>query len=231
MRFYRAYNSVVVLLLVVVGVWIRRVCYEITILHGMVLGGAFRYWCDYRGYIGGDGHMSLTKEEIAERNKARCKARYDWLKANGYCVRCGREKAEKGRVTCMTCNANVRDRNRIYMREYRRTHLDECRARESAYREKLKSEGRCVHCGAPSDGKRLCRRCLNKQLAWARKRRNALGIQLRKELGICLRCDKPAVEGYYHCEHHLALLRKNLAEIARQKRKTGWHKYKLYLGK
>ena len=171
--------------------------------------------------------MTLSKAEIAERNKLRCKARYDWLKANGYCVRCGREKAEKGRVTCMTCNAAANDRNRLYMLKYNREHKEEIKARNIAYRKRLREEGRCVQCGRPSNGFVLCQQCRNKSNNRGRSKR--LGNQMRDELGICRKCNSPVVPGFKHCQYHLDLLAKARKKALQGRSlQEGWHKHKMF---
>ena len=126
------------------------------------------------------------------------KEKYHFRKEQGLCVRCGKNKAEEGRVLCNNCKAKQSEyynetrqffkdlglctrchKNRIFENE---TLCPECRARRMDYNEKFIRENpekvRATH-----------------GLVY-RKRRERL-----KKQGLCTACGKrPAVEGKCRCQ-------------------------------
>lgn len=102
------------------------------------------------------------KEYVYCRNNKNRKARYNAKKAAGICVRCGKRKAESGRVHCTYCLA----RNR--------------RQRENARREKgiishqMAFElGYCYWCckRKAMPGKKICKECHDKSVITMQKAR------------------------------------------------------------
>ena len=136
---------------------------------------------------------------------------YEYYKAHHICVICHSEEATQGSTCCPTCLANRRERERGYAAKKRQS--AEYRERQKEYyhnrRKKLKDAGICVKCGRRKTrpGKTTCKMCAVKEVEKQRERLNQKPFWLRAELGICYKCDKPAVEGYRLCEEHLALAR------------------------
>lgn len=68
-------------------------------------------------------------------------------------------------------------------------------------------QGLCACCWEKKrvEGSPRCEECKNSQLKGKRLKRCAT-LQERDELGLCRRCDEPAVEGKKHCQKHLDAL-------------------------
>lgn len=96
-----------------------------------------------------------TPEEI-ERDKDRCKSRYQRLKAAGLCVVCGKKPSETGKTACWECRLR---RNRI-CRDIAR------RKKGSLPLEVFRSGLFCANCGKakPMAGKKVCPACYAKKL-------------------------------------------------------------------
>lgn len=58
-------------------------------------------------------------QEHAEEKNERSRNRYNRLKQEGICVRCGKRPVEKGKVHCSTCLAHCRIRDEKKRRENR----------------------------------------------------------------------------------------------------------------
>lgn len=54
----------------------------------------------------------MTPEELRECRRANSRARYSRLKAEGLCIKCGREPAAPGHTMCEACMAWKREDNR-----------------------------------------------------------------------------------------------------------------------
>lgn len=95
-----------------------------------------------------------------KRNQS-TKERREWLKEHCFCVDCGREWAEPGRVRCKACIANVRERAKKY---------DPDNAKAYARRKARIEAGLCIDCGKPTvNGQRRCPKCLSKRRDSCRK--------------------------------------------------------------
>ena len=144
---------------------------------------------------------------------------YEWYKSHHICTQCLREDATPGRTLCPDCAEKNRDR----AARRRAAKRDEINLQQKQRNLKLRENGLC-RCGRPArPGKALCIECAVKDNRKTIERRHARGqtmpLGLRKELHICLRCQKPAVEGYCYCEEHRAKQREHMAKaIADEKR-------------
>lgn len=109
--------------------------------------------------------------------------------ANGICVTCGKNKAEKGFKTCAECRKKVRKYRQIYISKY-----------QLSDRALWVSQGRCERCGSYDlqEGTKLCRKCyqqsaealekarsvVQKHRADARAAQEAAELQMSNELKI-----------------------------------------------
>lgn len=82
-----------------------------------------------------------------------CKGLYEWYKARGICVQCGRIWAEPGHVRCRTCAGIVKS----YDDRYKVARAERARIR----RQELIEKGLCTQCGTrpATPGMRMCPRC------------------------------------------------------------------------
>jgi hypothetical protein len=141
----------------------------------------------------------------------------DDRKGEELCRRCGKVEKVPGRNFCLDCLIRMREQRKTY----RQRHHDELLPKEAlqnkARREELYNRGLCVQCGKKEHlpNKRHCQSCLNKARIRSKKRyaRDVdKGIhiprQIRKENGICLKCNEQAVDGYSLCQKHLEIMRK-----------------------
>ena len=89
-----------------------------------------------------------------ERLNAVCKERnktsYEHRKKAGMCVRCGKRQSAPGRVRCGLCLA--KDRN---------AHMKRERANGTIPRYMFGNGDYCQTCGKPSEGVKLCMKCLS----------------------------------------------------------------------
>lgn len=115
------------------------------------------------------------------------KERYHYRKENGLCVNCGKT-VKDGSVLCQKCH----DYRLKYQREAQ---------------ELYRSMGFCK-CGRERFGNlKSCEYCLEKKASTSippslhRKRSRESYIR-KKEMGICVRCSLPAVNGLICCEKH-----------------------------
>lgn len=76
-----------------------------------------------------------------------------------------------------------------------------------------KSSGICVKCGKRNAvcGTVLCNRCLAKRRSCEKSTSQR---EYREDKGLCIICGRPAVSGRKHCEEHLKMLRKTVANAA-----------------
>lgn len=78
-------------------------------------------------------------------NKERCKERYNYLKKNKICVRCGSEEALPNRILCYECN----EKNNKSSKKYKETKEDKREYYKEYYkqkRQKAGKEGICIRC-------------------------------------------------------------------------------------
>ena len=91
------------------------------------------------------------------------KQRYEGLKEQGKCVKCG-EWAEPGRTMCRKCL----DDHKAYEQSYG----DRLKVIKRARREGFKAVGLCIDCGQPTDGTHTrCKRCREMRMDSCRKYR------------------------------------------------------------
>lgn len=94
-----------------------------------------------------------------DKNKSeQAKEMREQMKNEGYCIRCYKRKAVKGKFHCVECAA--------YFKKY----YEKNQARKMIYqqqrREKLKAAGLCTACGKNPQGKiLLCEECQAKAIA------------------------------------------------------------------
>lgn len=132
------------------------------------------------------------------------RARREWYKAHGICVRCGQRDAFPGRFQCAECL------------EYTTLYNIKCRSleKERSYypRKKEKrdariADGLCPFCGKPAVKGQLCLECYVKHQRRheKEKQQRALRGDPRRERikkGLCWFCDAPALEGKKVCQKH-----------------------------
>lgn len=107
--------------------------------------------------------MCDTEMDARARKRAREAERYQWLKARGFCVKCGREKSFGGRVYCVNCLYKMQMRAIQYTEssEGRKQH----NARQAEWmreqRARRKAAGICIRCGKREalEGRTRCKRC------------------------------------------------------------------------
>lgn len=66
--------------------------------------------------------VKMTEKQRAtevEKNRVRCKARYDLWKDMGVCVLCGNRRPMRGKTICPVCSNKRRIRDKIYHQEKR----------------------------------------------------------------------------------------------------------------
>lgn len=133
------------------------------------------------------------------------------------CVRCGKVERYPGHTLCLDCLIRMRERSKDYWQKHSEELLPKKELRNKARREELYSKGLCVQCGKRKHvpGRKRCQSCLNKARIRSRKqyardvsRGIHTSIQIRKEIGMCIRCNEQAVDGYCLCQKHLEAMRK-----------------------
>ncbi|MGN1346959.1 MAG: hypothetical protein ACI4V1_09240, partial [Eubacteriales bacterium] len=138
--------------------------------------------------------------------------RYDKLRAEHRCVRCGCEDAftMNGRALCAECA----EKNLLKTKEYYSAHRDELSQKAKKRYYSLKERGLCTICGRRR-AKRWhtqCEVCLS--IEKARYRRKYVSLrEERNAKNVCLRCGKaPRVDGLKVC----AECRGKLEDMARR---------------
>lgn len=114
-------------------------------------------------------------------------------KAAGLCVDCGRMPSRPGRTLCVRC-ALIHSKAKAELwrtnEEYRR----KCNERQAASRAAAAAEGRCIRCGAPTDGVHLT--CCECRAELADRR-----VAKMQDGGFCSSCLSPLPAGWklYTC--------------------------------
>lgn len=142
---------------------------------------------------------------------------YAERKSKGICVCCGKQKAEQGKIKCLTCKEN--------QREY-----------QKKSRELFDSLGICVRCGKEKQaiGFKMCPECIEKSNEINRKSYKKRGgskrvYKDRKKQGKCVGCSNMAEPGKVRCAKCLEIhnkytrkyyLRKKQTRIVRSDRHT-----------
>ena len=125
------------------------------------------------------------------------KGTYDRRKIEGICVLCGKEKAEKDKVCCYSCNEKARE-NRRKHREFSNSHklCPDCGKNKLFGQEK-----RCPECLSRVYSSNIRSRNKNKEYASEYYRKDILKL---KSNGICRGCRKnPVMQGHTYCERCL----------------------------
>ena len=141
-----------------------------------------------------------------EYDKAYDKERYEWLKEHHMCVRCKKEKAEKGRLFCLVCKMDRREQNRnreltIEQKEKKRIHNQTRYDLNVAF-------GICPRCGKREhkNNSIFCGRCSairnNKEMNKRRKKGVITRVLFGTE-GYCSICGKPTERGQKQCKRCL----------------------------
>lgn len=90
---------------------------------------------------------------------------YQWYKAHHICVRCHRNDATKGMVTCLDCREKEHEYDRQRKQKALANEPQEHKAKRlqvaKARRERLKAQGLCIWCGKHKalSGKQHCLEC------------------------------------------------------------------------
>lgn len=141
----------------------------------------------------------------------------DHQKGEELCERCGKVEKLSGHTLCLDCLIRMREQSKAYWQKHHEELLPKKELRNKARREGLYSKGLCVQCGKREHvpGRKRCQSCLNKakirsRKQYAREVSNGIHIpvQIRKEIGMCIRCNEQAVDGYCLCQKHLEIMRK-----------------------
>lgn len=126
-----------------------------------------------------------------------------WLKDNGYCINCGKEKAFEDRIMCPECldkNKECSERTRSEnSKEQRRRYIKRKRDLCIAF-------GVCREClKKPAKVGVKCLECHVKEVQRRDKNRKYVRRDIRVELGLCYFCGDVAIDGKRTCEKHLQL--------------------------
>ena len=122
------------------------------------------------------------------------KERYQWYKSHGICVRCGKEKADKGRTRCLQCRFIDIDNARKWQAANKERITEYNKKAQRERRESLKAQGLCQICAKPSDGRVICRRCAIPRNIKQNEKRHANGVMPRDMMGdgeYCFFCGQP----------------------------------------
>lgn len=165
-----------------------------------------------------------NSEERKEYQRAYARERYHWLKEHGICVKCGSEKAAKGKVRCEKCL----EKGRIYLQENRakyENYKNQRKERQKAYAHeryyRRKEHGICVQCGKKQavKGKVYCKMCAANKREYTNalyrskivedenfknryyemaKKYSKKTRQYRSENHLCTMCGKPLADNDNH---------------------------------
>lgn len=109
-------------------------------------------------------------------------------------MRCGKEKADKGRTRCLQCRFIHIEDARRWQEEHKEQNAERNRQYQRERRAKLKEQGLCQMCGKPAEGKTFCKICANKRTQKLNDKRHANGVMPREMMGDgthCYFCGKP----------------------------------------
>ncbi len=144
------------------------------------------------------GWKSIENKRAYEREYMQ--ALRDLLRGLGLCVECAKEDAYTmaGRRLCAECAEKQRKR----AKEHRERHKDEVQDRQKALRESRIERHECTECGKVlGSGYRYktCEFCRAKRREYRLRSRRAAGVLSKdayRELGLCVRCGAPRMEGF-----------------------------------
>lgn len=125
----------------------------------------------------------------------------EWRKAHGFCIRCGHEKAEPGKIHCLVCKMDVRERAREYYRNLPDDIKKERAERKKQIKAQKKAAGICIICSKPAYKNHVhCYehyiRHNNKAKRYERKR------YPYHPSGVCRICGKYPESGHKLCSEH-----------------------------
>lgn len=144
-------------------------------------------------------------------NYERDKERRELLKASGLCPRCGRKIYDKNYITCEICRAKASRRDWADVSEDKKAKYSE--TRKAKYNALIDS-GTCVDCKKkPAAGGLVrCNICNSKAKRVSNKYFSRTAKKGFRELGLCIICGEPTVEGKSYCSKHLKEKRDSAAE-------------------
>ena len=167
------------------------------------------------------------------------KSNYEFLKSRGICTKCGKNKAVNKTTYCEYClekdvikNAKYREKNRAVLRRKNKERMQKLRDRRKENRE-------CTKCGKKLnplyDGNYVkCKICRHYHMEYMKKRRSEEEKQCssrkernkdRVEKGLCLHCNKQALNGYKLCEKHYKISINGLSKAHENINNHIWRKY------
>lgn len=129
-----------------------------------------------------------------EYDKRYDKERYEWLKEHHICVRCRKEKAEKGKLYCLVCKIDKREQNNN--RKLTTEQKEKKRIHNKRKYDILVAFGICPTCGVRvhKNGSIFCGRCGFKRNVQAKNKRiknGGIARELFGTEGYCSVCGKP----------------------------------------
>lgn len=159
-----------------------------------------------------------------EAQRAYAKEVREWRKAHKMCVRCGKEKALEGRVMCLVCMMDARERHR---EEYRQMSDEEKLKRaekKKLIREEKKARRECLQCSrAVYKNHAYCyEHYISQKKAHTRHRRKKYPYH---PSGTCRICGKEPVPGHKLCPEHYEQYAERMRELNAQKDRSShrWH--------
>lgn len=131
----------------------------------------------------------------------------------GICSRCHKGILGTQYKMCAECREK---KAKVEAKRLARETPEQAEARKERVRTRYymnKSSGICVKCGKRNAvcGTVLCNRCLAKRRSCEKSTSQR---EYREDKGLCIICGRPAVSGRKHCEEHLKMLRKTVANAA-----------------
>lgn len=159
----------------------------------------------------------------SEYDKIYDKERYQWLKEHHICVRCKKEKAEKGGIYCLVCKMDKREQERN--RKITPEQKERKRIHNKTRYDVMVAFGICPRCGKREHkyNSIFCGKCSairnDKNMT---KRRNK-GITARVLFGdgeYCSVCGKPTENGSKQCKRCLENSRRTIRIALQESFKT-----------
>lgn len=154
-----------------------------------------------------------------EYDKRYDKERYEWCKEHHICIRCKREKAEKGKLYCLVCKMDKREIER--KRKLTEQQKEKNRIHKKRRYDILVAFGICPRCGKNEHkySSIFCGKCAsirnNKEMNKRRQRGITARVLFGTE-GYCSVCGKPSKLGQKQCDRCLDNSRRTI-KIALEK--------------
>lgn len=158
-----------------------------------------------------------------EYDKEYDKERYKWLKEHYICVRCRKEKAEKGSLFCLVCKMDKREQDRNRKLTTKQKERD--RIHKKRRYDILVAFGICPRCGKREhkNNSIFCGRCSAIRNNNETNKRRKKGITARILFGTegyCSICGKPSDFGQKQCKRCLENSRKSIKKAIKESFKT-----------